>query len=88
MEEGYRPCRCHIPENLQKDQMYEKIAEYVANLEPEECAGDAVYEKRLEICSQCEELMGGLTCKLCGCFVLARAKKKSQKCPKPGKRMW
>lgn len=83
-----RLCQCKIPSNLQEDLMYEKIAEYLSGLEPEDCAEDFIYEERLRICSVCEKLAGGLTCMYCGCFVLARAKKKRQHCPKPGKAEW
>ena len=86
MEE--RICRCNIPANLQKQEMYEKIAEYIERLDPEQCVADAEYERRLGICNACDSLIGGLTCKYCGCFVLARAKKAAQHCPKPGKNMW
>jgi len=81
-------CQCKIPKNLQQDKMYEKIAEYISRLEPEECVSDKEYEKRLNDCSTCEKLAGGLTCMYCGCFVLARAKKKQQHCPKPNHAEW
>ena len=68
--------------------MYEKIAEYISGLEPEDCVEDEEYERRLACCSGCESLAGGLTCMYCGCFVLARAKKKKQYCPKPGRAEW
>lgn len=85
---SYHPCMCNIPQNLQKNMMYEKIAEYIAGLEAEECVEDSEYEERLRRCSTCVNLAGGLTCMYCGCFVLARAKKKKQHCPKPGKAEW
>ena len=81
-------CNCKIPKNLQEDKMAESIASYVARLSPEECVTDEEYERRLNICSECADLMGGLTCSHCGCFVLARAKKRQQDCPKPGGSRW
>ncbi|MBE5922286.1 MAG: hypothetical protein E7269_05990 [Lachnospiraceae bacterium] len=81
-------CNCKIPANLQKDMMYEKIREYIAAIDPELCADDTEYENRLKICSRCNHLIGGLTCAYCGCFVLARAKKKAQKCPDPKGAQW
>lgn len=89
--EGHREkaiCRCDIPENLRKDMMYEKIAEYIRNLPPEQCVTDLLYEKRLSVCSGCKALAGGLTCMHCGCFVLARAKKTGMTCPMPGENRW
>lgn len=81
-------CMCNIPVNLQKNQMYEAIAAYVRNIPKELRTEDSVYEKRLGVCSECEALVGGLTCRYCGCFVLARARKVNQECPKPGENRW
>jgi len=81
-------CRCNIPVNLQQDEMYKKIEEYITRIEPDLCVTDDEYEKRLQICSGCECLVGGLTCQHCGCFVLARAKKITQACPKPADNRW
>lgn len=68
-------CNCNIPANLQKDMMTESIAAYVASLPAESIVDDDEYERRLAICSRCDDLVGGLTCSHCGCFVLARARK-------------
>ena len=68
-------CNCNIPANLQKDMMTESIAAYVASLPKDDVVEDSEYEKRLDICSKCADLVGGLTCSHCGCFVLARARK-------------
>ena len=67
-------CNCKIPANLQEDMMTESIAGFVASLPKEDVVDDAEYERRLNICSICVDLAGGLTCSHCGCFVLARAR--------------
>ncbi len=38
------------------------------------------YDARLELCKECEKLIGGM-CRVCGCFVEVRAAKKSVHCP-------
>lgn len=81
-------CNCKIPKNLQEDQMAESIAVYVASIPPDQCVDDTEYERRLNICSRCKDLSGGITCMHCGCFVLARAKKKDMYCPMPDGDMW
>ncbi len=81
-------CLCQIPANLQRSQIYESIASYVRNIPKEQQIEDAAYEKRLAVCSECEALVNGLTCRYCGCFVLARARKRSQSCPMPGGDLW
>lgn len=87
-EQENRVCRCQIPLIFQKDQMYQKIAEYLSQLEEEECVADSVYEERLKKCSVCDRLVDGLTCMDCGCFVLIRAKKKRLHCPKTKNTEW
>lgn len=81
-------CLCQIPADLQKSEMFKAIANYVNQISEELRTEDRIYERRLMACSQCDALIGGLTCKYCGCFVLARARKKSQSCPMPGKDCW
>ena len=49
---------------------------------------DEEYERRLKLCSGCADLVGGLTCSHCGCFVLARARKRQTDCPMPGGSIW
>ncbi|MDR1541318.1 MAG: DUF6171 family protein [Clostridiales bacterium] len=56
------------------------VAAYVEALPEEMKAEPALVQKRLAACKRCECLIGGI-CRLCGCFVEARAAKKSLKCP-------
>lgn len=88
MNDNQPICQCNIPANLQRDQMYEAIAGYVRNIPDELRVADEEYERRLKLCSECEALIGGLTCRYCGCFVLARARKENQGCPQPGNNRW
>lgn len=81
-------CNCNIPANLQKDMMADSIAAYVASLLKEDIVDDEEYERRLKLCSGCADLVGGLTCSHCGCFVLARARKRQTDCPMPGGSIW
>ena len=53
-------CNCNIPANLQKDMMTESIAAYVASLPAESIVDDDEYERRLAICSRCDDLVGDL----------------------------
>jgi hypothetical protein len=39
------------------------------------------YKKRLETCEKCEHKSVFNICKLCGCFVIAKAKIKNSNCP-------
>ena len=88
MNENMPICRCRIPAGLQQAEMYEAVAAYVKSIPEELRTPDAEYERRLKRCSECEALVGGLTCRYCGCFVLARARKEKQGCPQPGEDRW
>ena len=46
--------------------MTESIAAYVASLPKDDVVEDSEYEKRLDICSKCADLVGGL-CALAYC---------------------
>jgi hypothetical protein len=54
--------------------------------------GEAVSEERyltrLSACQACDALMGGSTCRHCGCLVKWRAKLTISACPYPGSPKW
>ena len=79
MAEQGKPCRCLLFEAGQEE-LARTIAEYVAGLDEAIRTGEAEYQARLAICRRCEQLMNG-TCRLCGCYVEARAAKKGMQCP-------
>lgn len=89
MEEkrNIRVCNCNIPPEIERDKMFDAIARYIEGIPVSECVNDKEYERRLAICAGCPGRMGP-TCRYCGCFVLARAKKSSQDCPMPGENRW
>jgi len=57
------------------------VSEYVNSLSQKQRASDEIYERRLQLCKICDELLNGM-CRLCGCFVEARAAKKLARCAK------
>ncbi|WP_442953191.1 DUF6171 family protein [Paenibacillus sp. IHB B 3084] len=60
----------------------EQITRIINNMRPRmECVTDDVYETRLLACSQCDELMGGHTCRISGSIVRVRALAVNQNCP-------
>lgn len=63
------------------------IESYINSLEEEQRTDQTNYDIRLAECMKCDALINGL-CKFCGCFVLARAAKKSQSCPYPKNHRW
>ena len=74
------PCRRCLMEGVRKEEILQKIEEYLNAMAPEERTPAARYQSRLTVCEACGRMENGL-CKECGCFVLYRAGKNSSDCP-------
>ncbi len=75
-----KPCiRCLLKE-LGEEQLLDSVYSYRASIPEEEQTECVEYDRRLEICKQCDWLNQGV-CGKCGCFVEARAYRKSSYCP-------
>ncbi len=77
-EPGRRPCRCLLADS--QPDLAQTVAAYVASLPEDDRAAEAVFQRRLALCLACRWLLDG-TCRLCGCYVEARAAKRAQRCP-------
>lgn len=76
-----RFCRkCLLREMMDKMDLYGSIKEYVEQLDEEVKATKEEYEKRLNICKECDKLTEAM-CKGCGCFVEMRAAVYKNTCP-------
>ena len=62
------------------DMTPELVAEMAAEETVTDYAGDDLVEKRLKICEACSHLIGGMTCRDCGCFVQFRVRHKTAAC--------
>lgn len=81
-EEKLRFCRrCLTRELAGQEETYRTIREYIDNLDPDAKADEEVYEKRLEVCRECEMLLQGM-CRSCGCYVELRAAMGKNSCPR------
>ena len=74
------PCRCLLDDFPEGKELAELIADYVASLPEELRAAPEEISRRLNVCRDCAELFDG-TCRLCGCYVEARAAKAGMGCP-------
>ncbi|MCR5154694.1 MAG: DUF6171 family protein [Lachnospiraceae bacterium] len=59
---------------------YTTVKEYMEKLPDSLRVEKSIYEKRLSICKECENLLSG-TCLKCGCYVEIRAAAKTGGCP-------
>lgn len=76
------PCpECENKKHLSAMDMTPELVAEMAAAEPvTDYAGDALVEKRLAVCRKCPGLIGGMTCRDCGCFVQFRVRHKSASC--------
>lgn len=80
--------RCSMEELLSVEEIKAKIPEYLETLDEDIKTDATEYAARLELCSACDGLVFGVTCKYCGCFVQMRALNKNRDCPNPSKKLW
>ncbi len=64
----------------EKADIYEYVKKTRAMLPDADRASDELYEKRIDVCKECDSLLAG-TCQKCGCYVEIRAALKSNACP-------
>lgn len=56
------------------------LESYLKSLDDSVKTNQKEFEKRIALCDTCEHNLNGI-CRLCGCFVKARAAKKHMACP-------
>jgi len=78
--EPLRVCRKCLLEQTSEEEYFQKLEEYIANLDEDVKVPQELYEERLTLCGTCPKLSRGM-CRLCGCFVELRAALKVRKCP-------
>lgn len=78
MEKRY--CKKCLLKDMDQDEYFVNLYQYIERIEPELKVEDAEYEKRLSICKKCENLLSGM-CTKCGCYVELRAVMKKNYCP-------
>ena len=77
-----RYCRkCLTRDMVGKEEYFRSLREYIANVDPEIKADEALYEERLRICKECDLLLEGM-CRICGCYVELRAVVAKNICPR------
>lgn len=82
-----RECkRCLLLQSGDEDN-HKLVQQYIAKIKPEEKCDYDTYQKRLEMCRNCDNLISGM-CIKCGCYVEFRAAFKNKKCPDVINRKW
>ncbi|MCM1175820.1 MAG: DUF6171 family protein [Blautia sp.] len=65
---------------MDREEYFQNLHTYIANLDSDIKAGQPVYEERLDCCRNCDLLLDGM-CRACGCFVELRAALRKNACP-------
>ena len=73
-------CRKCLLRDMDENEYFTNLYDYMDRIDEDLKAEDEVYEKRLDICKNCDNLLNGM-CKICGCFVELRAVIKKNCCP-------
>lgn len=73
-------CKKCLLAELDNEKLLADVRKAVDLLDKAAKASDELYEKRLNICKECDYLNEG-TCGACGCYVELRAATKASKCP-------
>lgn len=66
--------------DMDQNEYFENLYEYVANLDEDIKADSRLYEDRLTCCKTCHYLEEGM-CRACGCYVELRAAIHKNRCP-------
>lgn len=84
MKDGCYGCHAsvHIPDSEIEDQIKRVISSGVPLTNRDQ------YEKRLEACKTCDQLIYGTTCMSCGCIIKVRALNALRICPHASGNRW
>ena len=80
-------CRKCLDRPVDERELMDYLDNYAASLPEGERATPEAYARRLAQCANCPQRLKEM-CRLCGCYVQARAAKKRLRCPLPGAPRW
>lgn len=75
-----RLCKKCLLKDMPEADYFKNLYDYIEHLDPDIKASGEVYEERLGVCRECDQLLAGM-CRVCGCYVELRAVMKGKECP-------
>lgn len=78
-------CKKCLLKDMPYDAYFKSLYDYIDSIDEDLKVDSETYEKRLQICKECDNLLKGM-CRICGCFVELRACMKKNSCPNVDKR--
>jgi hypothetical protein len=79
-------CKKCLVKDMPEEAYFKNLYEYIDSIDKDFKVSDEEYERRLELCKLCDNLLNGM-CRKCGCFVELRAAMKTKNCPDTNK-LW
>ncbi len=73
-------CRKCLLKDMPEKAYFKNLYDYIETLSVDIKAEAKVYESRLSICKECDNLINGM-CRICGCFIELRAVISKNYCP-------
>ena len=77
---NYLHCKKCLLYEMPDAERYQGMYDYINNLDDDLKVSQELYQQRLAICRECEQLLEGM-CRICGCYVEMRAVMKGKMCP-------
>lgn len=77
-------CRKCLLRDMPEETYFKNLYDYIEHLDEDIKAKPQEYQRRLELCKSCDNLLNGM-CRICGCFVELRAVIGKNYCPHPDK---
>lgn len=65
---------------MEEGEYFKNLYDYIQRLPADDKVPEEIYEERLNICKECNNLQNGM-CRICGCYVELRAAMKVRDCP-------
>lgn len=75
-----RICRRCLSREMPDASYFQNMYDYITHMDPDIKTDESLYNERLALCKQCDQLLNGM-CRVCGCFVEMRAAVKTNQCP-------
>lgn len=75
-----RYCKKCLLREMEEGEYFKNLYDYIQRLPADDKVSEELYEERLDICKDCDNLQHGM-CRICGCYVELRAAMKVRSCP-------
>ena len=79
-DEPKKRCYKCLLRDMDQNEYFQNLHDYIENLDEDIKVSSQLYDERLAVCKECDNLLEGM-CKACGCYVELRAAVKKNKCP-------